>query len=185
MEDKETRIKIKKVFKYFINLKSFKKPKTELELASLFTSKEDYSNTKLVYENNDTIYATDTYCLIAIEKKVKDDKGDRYYFKEEPTKIDGLFVECEKVIKEKFEECNEVFKMEDHVSSVDGEGNSFLLINNKIDKSRFNIKLLNKFYNACTNLKYRKPENCSSHLSMTGEFKGSKAIFLLMPLLNK
>ena len=181
-ESELSKVELKKLYRYFVNLKSSRKPKTILELADLFTDKGENLAIKVVKETGRYLYATDSYRLIEIEKKVEDKLDDRYYFKGKLDEAHCLQFPDHKGIMENYEEGNVEFSIDNYGSFVSKDKNHTLVIDNQKGDTHMMLKYLKDFCDNCTNVKYYKPSNSSVMVCFIGEFKGHKVRYIQMPI---
>lgn len=181
-EDELSKVELKKLYRYFVSLKSSRKPKNIFELADLFTDKSGNISISVVKETGKYLYATDSYRLIEIEKKIKDKFDDRYYFKGKLDEAHCLqFPDHDKII-EYFEYGNIDFSVENYRSFINVNKDHVLVVDSKKGKTHMMLKYLKDFCDNCTNVKYHKPYNSSMMVCFTGEFKGHKVRYIQMPM---
>lgn len=181
---KEDKLKMKKLYKYFVELKGSAKPKTLLEMASRFTGKDEWNaNILMVKETEEFLYATDTYRLIEIKKNVKDEEGTRYAYKGKyDPKASIIFPDHEGILKD-FAKCDQPFVEKEEDTFLDHEKRMvFSIPSLRERKARLDAKMLKEFYGQCEDVKYAKPVNENGMVCFTGKFRGCEVRYLQMPL---
>lgn len=175
----ENKEDVRKVYKYFFELKSKGKNKDPKLFAHKFTTNKNGDSVKLVKGDKEGLWATDSYCLINVECEGVDGK---YFYKGKEVENDLQFVNY-KFIMDNFPDKDFVELDIKKCETYKNDGNLEVIKLKTISTdSNLDFKMFMKFYKECDDVVYSKFGNCDSPMYFKGTFKGLKVRYVQMPI---